>query len=278
VSNINERRVCLQETRSAGRFPFGRPVLPRKPSADNHRPTLLLGAYPSALHIRWRLPDLSQSFVVRALAVDNEPEVFWDGADQEQRIQAWKAEVAWSDKLDGVASSALENGSSGIAVRDGVLKPLGLDRSDVWLTDCLDIYHMSTGQARRLADSYCPFCVTSAGRRQPAILDPHPSTEEIVRAARKSHNMLRLRREIAACAPDRIITLGDAALRVFLDLCDSEVGVAQKLSRDANYGRSVLVRLNSRSIELLALTHPGNRHPLWRTAHARWMEETAAAR
>ncbi len=38
---------------SALRFPFGRPVLPCKPSANGPRKVFILGAYPSALHIRW---------------------------------------------------------------------------------------------------------------------------------------------------------------------------------------------------------------------------------
>jgi len=47
--------------------------------------------YPSALHVRWSRGDLN----VQALAVDVEPTVFWDGADAELRVAAWKGAVGF---------------------------------------------------------------------------------------------------------------------------------------------------------------------------------------
>ena len=37
-------------------FPFGRPVTRRPPSATSFRRVLILGAYPSALHVEWCPP------------------------------------------------------------------------------------------------------------------------------------------------------------------------------------------------------------------------------
>jgi len=56
-----------------GQFPFGAPVLARAPSADTARPLFVLGAYPSALHVRWTAPDGAS---IAAMPVDNEPEPF----------------------------------------------------------------------------------------------------------------------------------------------------------------------------------------------------------
>ena len=51
------------------RFVFGRPVVPAKPVADGTRNFFVLGAYPSALHVQWRLPH--NLGLIRAIAVDN---------------------------------------------------------------------------------------------------------------------------------------------------------------------------------------------------------------
>jgi hypothetical protein len=56
------------------RFPFGRPSTrrpPREPSGPAD--LLVLGVYPSALHVRWTTPDGLHT--VGALAVDDEPTV-----------------------------------------------------------------------------------------------------------------------------------------------------------------------------------------------------------
>jgi hypothetical protein len=62
-------------------FPFGQPVLPRPPSATGSRAVFVLGAYPSGFHVAWWLPGREDHPTpdAKALIVDNEPEVFWDG-------------------------------------------------------------------------------------------------------------------------------------------------------------------------------------------------------
>jgi hypothetical protein len=76
--------------RSAGTFPSGRRLLPARPSAQGGRRCSLLGAYPIALHIRWipPSPDVEPAW---ALAIDNEPEPFWEGQDGLDRIGRWRA-------------------------------------------------------------------------------------------------------------------------------------------------------------------------------------------
>lgn len=66
-------------------YPLGRSATdrpPRVPRADAE--VFVLGVYASALHVRWQRPD--GAVMVQALAVDDEPEVFWDGADAAERI------------------------------------------------------------------------------------------------------------------------------------------------------------------------------------------------
>src|SRR3954465_2597268 len=118
------------------RFPFGRTATrrpPRGPVSDSAA-LLVLGVYPSALHVRWRRPD---GVTVGALAVDDEPTVFWDGADAAQRIERWQQAVGWTDQWGSVTAAGGGNGSSGRHVVDHVLRPLDVLPDQVYFTDCL---------------------------------------------------------------------------------------------------------------------------------------------
>ena len=78
---------------------------------------------------------------VAALAVDGEPWPFWAGADEAERIQRWRRHVGWQEEWGRVDPVGRLNGSSGRAVRDQVLRPLGLElplehpgqRGDDWV-------------------------------------------------------------------------------------------------------------------------------------------------
>jgi hypothetical protein len=93
------------------RFPFGRAVAECGPQITAPRRWLILGAYPSALHVAWTPPRGYKP--VQALAVDNEPEVFWDGSDEPERIDAWQAAVAFRPERGRIAIAPRLNGSSG---------------------------------------------------------------------------------------------------------------------------------------------------------------------
>src|SRR5436190_23875090 len=108
-----------------GRFPFGRLSTFREsrvPTGSNTA-AFVLGVYPSAFHVRWMLPhwgDWERPFV-KALAVDVEPVVFWDGIEPPRTAEAWIRSLdvpfvvgdefpAWGHIQEAPAGS---NGSSG---------------------------------------------------------------------------------------------------------------------------------------------------------------------
>jgi hypothetical protein len=69
----------LQRGVHVAQFPFGAPVLACGTEMPTRQfPVLVLGAYPSALHVRW-VPPEGYGRAVAALPVDNEPTPFWDG-------------------------------------------------------------------------------------------------------------------------------------------------------------------------------------------------------
>ena len=82
---------------------------------------------------------------VGALAVDDEPEVFWDGADAAKRIDEWKTAVGWCPEW-GTVGGAGGNGGSGRHVVDHVLEPLGVTAEQTCFTDCVPTYFLNGGR------------------------------------------------------------------------------------------------------------------------------------
>jgi hypothetical protein len=244
-------------------FPFGASVLRRPPSASTKTRVFVLGAYPSALHVAWRPP---QGTPIKAMAVDNEPEPFWNGEDENKYIERWKKAVEFRDGEWGeVASVGALNGSSGGWVDDHVLVPLKADRDDAWITDCLDKYFSSTAGAHRIADTYEPFAKRM--RLPSARLSAHPSETAIVDESTR-HHTARLRQELSDAEPDIVVTLGNAALRVFRGIA-GKMGDIWKLRADSNYGSEVVVSFDGRRIVWLPLAHPAA-PPVYQLAHAGW--------
>jgi hypothetical protein len=242
-----------------GTFPFGRPLRPSVPTSEGQKGCFLLGAYPSALHIHWRPPQARSR---RVLAVDNEPEPFWNGADDSERVAAWREAVGWSESLGEAAPADDLNGPSGRAVEREWLAPLNIGRSEVWLTDCLDTYHLSDGVARVIHEVYAPFAKTHD--LPAADLPQHPDTRAIVRGAQID----RLRAELATVQTEILVTLGNAALEVMRTLLGREGPTS--LVPDADYGSRIETELDGRSVAWYALVHPGQQREDWRSAHAAW--------
>lgn len=189
---------------------FGRPVRPARPRAEGERPLIILGAYPSALHVRWHVPSLERP--VQAVAVDDEPEPFWTGHDEAAQIHLWSRDVRFRAEWGHVSPCGHLNGSSGVWVEDMVLHPLRTPRERAWITDCLDTYFTSTGAAARLSEPAIVDALARLGIPAPEHRS-HPSENDIVREALAGQRE-RLAVELSAAKPRMLVTLGNAALRV----------------------------------------------------------------
>lgn len=203
--------------------------------------------------------------MVQALAVDNEPEPFWTGADEVYRVGQWMSQVGWSDAWGAVAPVSQLNGPSGLWVEERVLGPLGVDRPDAWITDCLNTYRASVKMRAAVEGVYAPFARAHA--LPPAELAPHPSEAQIVREG-IDENLLRLRRELTLAAPDVIVTLGNAALRVLRKLL-GDAAAPTKLSV-GDYGTELSANLDGHGMSWLPLAHPAAPQP-YKVAHETWM-------
>ncbi len=247
------------------KFLFGKQVRNMPPSGNGKRLLFILGAYPSALHVRWHHPGLVTS--IRAVAIDNEPEPFWTGKGEQELIEEWKRAVGFQDKWGSVFPCGGSNGPSGLWVEKKILVPLGLPRSKAWITDCLDTYFESKAAADRLN---APELVNLI--KQYGIPDRqhrhHPSESDIVSEA-KQHHLERLRNELTIASPELIVTLGNAALRVMNILIDGYSDKISKLSAKEEYGRKFQVQVCGQNAEWLPLAHPAA-PKIYQDAHDIW--------
>lgn len=249
-----------------GTFPFGAPVLDCGTDLPARRhPVVVLGAYPSALHVRWTPPPRFGA-AVAALPVDNEPTPFWDGDPEQvaELFERWRNGYFNPDW--GTVTPAALNGPSGRDLDERWLRPLDYERADAFITDCLPTARASVGAAHRLADRYTPVVEALGAPR--AELGPHPSEDEIVKEALGEHAD-RLTAQILKAEPEVIITLGNAAARVI-------AGLAGQPQRDAvlraeAYGQERHVTLKDRSFRWQPLVHPAT-PKVWADRHAAWAQ------
>jgi hypothetical protein len=266
VPHASERR-----RRRMHRFPFGRPVEPMPPT-QNRGGLFILGAYPSALHVRWRAPE---GPTINALAIENEPAPFWNGDDQERYVESWKQAIGFTERWGIAEPAGHHNGSSGRWVDERLLGPLGFTREQTWITDCLDTYRVSDAQTAAITERFLPFAA-KVGEDVEPNLPAHPDEDAIVREAKKDH-IERVDQELRQAEPTTVVTLGNAALRVFrLLLRDDDPYQTDGLSTDG-YGRRVFVSLHARPLDWYPLVHPGGRGPI-QDAHTTWIAERATTR
>jgi uracil-DNA glycosylase len=248
-------------------FPFGRPLAPRAPSATSARRLFLLGAYPSALHVEWKPPAPFQR--IAALAVDNEPEPFWTGKDEEARIEAWRAAVGWKAEWGTFGPVGPLNGSSGQWLDERLLKPLRTTRAETWITDCLDTYRFSHGQQKAVTERFEPFASKKGldWKGVPPELE-HPDEDAIVKQTIEQHQK-RLLGELKTAAPRLVVTLGNAALRVFARL--ASIPEPELLKPNKDYGTEITATVGTQQVQWLPLVHPGQRSKEWLAAHTKWI-------
>ena len=253
-------------------FPFGEMLLPQDPKIISQREVLILGAYPSSFHIRWKPP--APFMGIKAIAVDNEPSVFWDGSDEQDIFNAWLDNISWQSDWGDASPAGKYNGSSGVWINNNLLAPLGISRENVWFTDCLDIYYCSNGLKKRIQDTYNPFA--KQFKLPLAKLPPHPGENKIVRLAMKHHEE-RIKQQIKIAQPDQVITLGNAALRFLSSLISSGSETPKKLSPSPEHYGKVFgnLEIDNTKFSLLPIAHPAAPQK-YQEAHKLWIENTKA--
>lgn len=253
-------------------FPFGRPVMPVEPRKSKANEAFVLGAYPSALHVNWT-PRGSKN--IQALPVENEPSPFWTGDDAAQHFKRWLEDIRWDDSWGSVqVADKRFNGSSGRTLRDKVLAPLGLSIDSAYISDCLNLYHMSAGVKARL-DTDIGVALEKLAREGRGLLN-HPSENQIVTSALAGHH-IRISAELEEAKPKVVITLGNAALRVLGRVVGRPE--LQTLTHDNSYyGKPIHINFAGHAIRWYPLCHPGQRDARYLLAHGGWADEVRKVR
>ncbi len=246
-----------------GFFPFGRPVLKRRPSAKSRRRVFVLGAFPSALHIAWWSPARKN---VKALPVDNEPASFWTGDDERAQIEAWKRAVGFRTGEWGEVETAGEiNGKAGRWLDENVLSPLGVTRDEACLTYCATTCFVDAAADFAVNERYAPVA-SNLGLPQACLL-LRPRETALVETTVTDHRE-RLLRELSMTVPELVVTLGNAALRVMRAITEARAGPG-RLHPDAKYGVAQPLAWGGRKAAWLPLTHHESA-PIFAEAHERW--------
>lgn len=274
------------------RYPFGRPLRAVLPNAAGQRRIFVLGSYPSALHVHWTPPPGLDVGPVQALAVADEPEPFWTGADEQEQVAAWLRSVHAQPEWGLVRPAGRFNGSSGRHIDKQYLGPMGASRGDVWVSDIVNTYFSSSNGAVAIASRYEP--VAAALDLPRAQLPARPSTEALIRLAVEQHRD-RLIGELEEAEPEHVLTIGNEPLAALWEVGVAPMRVEARLGRlsVAAYGRRIPVRLpNGHACLLHPLAHPNllfNPHrgadvgvtagvAAMRSAHTRWAEQAAQDR
>lgn len=246
---------------------------------------LVLGVYPSALHIRWTRPRQTDARpTIASLAVDVEPVVFWDGVtpSPEALLVDWVREVGFDERWGN--ASVGHNGSSGAGLRDDYLSPLGVELVDVAYTDLIPWFFVKTGkgsQGDAIAGRYEPWAAEAGAPASSLPRRPSPST--LVGLAASEVRRSGLRREILDLRPSAIVTLGQEAIDGLRAVADRTDGGQAVLRPTADYGNPGSVEVDAHTFTVVPVVHPGflrQRSPgdPWREAHNRWANSSTVSR
>ncbi|NLD76030.1 MAG: hypothetical protein GX643_05120 [Acidimicrobiales bacterium] len=292
-----------------GCFPFGQPNTVRPARLPRFGPArvMIVGVYPSAWHVSWKAPaylaSRSSGGSVAALAVDVEPEVFWNGDTDSfsPMLNQWRAVTGFVDGDHAGAHgwigprSPSANGSSGAKVEERYLRPLGIPVSQTAFTDVYPVFvvkRSKSGKRREQGDAIAVEYDSIAQDigRQPSTLPPRPSTGALVAGAIERFSD-RIVDDLEAADAPLIISLGDEALQVLSQIPALQPRPPARTITETygtEYGRPGSLTVNGTAVQWIALAHPGllkgkprpvpispakRSGPGWNWVHEQWARE-----
>ncbi len=283
-----------------GNFPFGRPNGPRptRMAAGGPVRQVVIGTYPSALHVDWTAPRFAvlpprAKGRVGAFAVDVEPAAFWDGADAHDRIRRWAAAVGFREGDEPGCHGHIKdanNGPSGSGLRSEYFPALPFTFEQSALLDVYPVYFVKQGtkrangargkrgQSEAIADEYNAIVDQLEGF-SPATLPNRPTAKRLPHMAIDRFGDW-LRETLEELQPAHVVTLGEEAWNTLAGIEGIELDhpcVSLSASRIEGYGRTSTMTVSGRTIAWTPLAHPGlirmsSEDPgSWGAVHRRWL-------
>lgn len=252
-----------------GTFPFGQQVKDVVQTDRTSKGVFVLGVYSSAVHARWE--SASGKTIVTALAVANEPYIFWRGDYADSIIER----IPIPKELGKLISASENyNGPSGKTLDNLILKPLRLKRQNVWLCDLVPHSCVNPSQQKAIEREYIPIA-------SKYDLPKHsvPSVSQILTDEKRRKEILN---EILESRAKVLIVLGDKPIEWFLSYYENRWSKLSDFGRhNASYGKLHEVNLDGFKINLLPIAHPrqigklGMSSAAWYDIHNYWIEESA---
>jgi hypothetical protein len=242
-------------------FPFGQSVrrVTHRPDGKRKR-AFVVGIYSSAVHAHWIGPDGATK--VRALAVANEPHMFWPGGDTAGLIPTIDKQIGHLEP-----AGSRNNGPSGRALDDSYLNPLGLDRDQVWLSDMVPHTLSNEGQQGAIRKHYEPLQQRFGLSKSTVPLEPRDAAgwKDLVEVDRLVH-------ELEQSRADTIISLGNRVILYFLNhVCATRI---LQLTPE-HYGSLAQPVIRGRKYQVICLAHMRvtRIRPIdhWRVIHDDWI-------
>ena len=247
-------------------FPFGQRVHEVIQQDRTPKRVFVLGVYASAVHAQWI--DVNNKTKVKSLAVASEPYIFWRGDKADEIIK--KIEIPEALGMLNPANTQY-NGSSGIALDELILEPLGLSRSDVWLCDLVPHSCVNPKQRKAIINNYEPFI-------EEYDL-PIPSVPEVPGQLTDRKRRAAILEELIESGADFLVLLGDKPIQWFLNNFDSRWNRLTDFSQNEDsYGKLHSTQIQGKKIEILPLAHPrqiaqlGRSSVKWYEYHQSWMD------
>jgi uracil-DNA glycosylase len=252
-----------------GTFPFGSKVRVLRQHDKSRKDVFVLGVYASAVHAKWL--DAKGKQKVAALAVASEPEIFWTGDNPAKIISSIRMPASLGTLIP---AGKRFNGPSGRSLDECFLKPLGIDRSVVWLCDLYPYAMLNANQRRAIRDRYAR--LASRYHLPKASLEPAPT-----RSPGKTR-VEEVLAEIKKSAARTVILLGDRPIQWFLKEFQAEYKRLSDFGETpAKYGILHQFELSGYKVDVLPLVHPrqasglGRSSAKWARLHERWMKRRA---
>jgi hypothetical protein len=284
-----------------GTFPFGRSNEPQtcRPAESGDARQVIIGTYPSALHVGWaapayvRLPPGATGRVA-SLAVAPEPAVFWDGADADERVRAWAEEVGFVEGDEPGCHGTLRratNGPTGTTLLDAYLPGLPHCYEHTAFMDVYPVFMVKHGTSTRrgqadvmvseygaVVDQLAPSARRRARRFEPGTLPVRPSARELPFLAARRFG-LSLAETLMTLRPEHVVTLGEEAWRTleYIGLITRHPCYSLQETRTRGYGQTGQISVMGQRMAWTPLAHPGalrqsrGRAGGWAAVHDDWL-------
>jgi hypothetical protein len=242
-------------------FPFGAPVrqVMQVPDGSKKR-AFIVGIYSSAVHARWI--GLNGQTKIAALAVANEPYIFWRGDNAREHIPTIDERLG---RL--VPASPGNNGPSGKALDESYLNPLGLSRDETWLSDLVPHTLSNKKQRHAIENYYGPLLHGFALPKSTVPCEPENEAEWAALVDER-----RLLEELRQSEANTIVTLGNRVIKSFLNrVCATSFA---RLT-ERNYGLPRPATIDGKLYKVICLAHMRvttiRPTPIWQETHQSWI-------